>query len=138
MTAHHTKNKGDLGVLCAQVDLCKQGYDVLVPLTEHAPFDLVAYKNGQFLRVQVKYRAASKGKITIPLETYWADKSGTHRRQYDTESIDLFCVYCPDTEECYYFSTDGINQSITLRIDPPKNNQVSGIKLAENYRTVPR
>ncbi len=40
----------------AQVDLLEQGFAVLLPLTEHCPFDLVAYKDGEFRRVQVKYR----------------------------------------------------------------------------------
>ncbi|MCZ2258066.1 hypothetical protein KSU66_06130 [Sporosarcina sp. G11-34] len=45
---HHTKNKGDLGVLKAQVDLHQKGYLILNPLTEHAPFDLVVYKENNF------------------------------------------------------------------------------------------
>ena len=45
---HHTKDKGDLGVLKAQVSLYEQGYSILLPLTEHAPFDLVAYKDNDF------------------------------------------------------------------------------------------
>jgi len=56
MASHHTKDKGDLGVLKAQIDLFEQGFTIFVPLTEHCPFDLVAYKDGEFRRVQVKYR----------------------------------------------------------------------------------
>ncbi len=48
MIPHHTKNKGDLGVLKVKVDLYQQGFLLLVPETEHAPFDLVIYKNGCF------------------------------------------------------------------------------------------
>jgi hypothetical protein len=51
---HHTKVKGDLGVLKAQVSLYEQGYLILQPVTEHAPFDLVAYKDGIFKWIQVK------------------------------------------------------------------------------------
>jgi len=40
---HHTKDKGDLGVLKAQVDLFEQGFIVALPVTEHAPFDLIIY-----------------------------------------------------------------------------------------------
>ena len=40
--AHHTKTKGDLGVAKAFAYLVEQGYVVLFPATEHAPFDLVA------------------------------------------------------------------------------------------------
>lgn len=48
---HHTKNKGDLGVLKAQVDLHQKGYLILIPHTEQSPFDLVVYKDGYFKRV---------------------------------------------------------------------------------------
>ncbi len=33
---HHTKDKGDLGVLKAQLDLFEKGYTILLPYTEHA------------------------------------------------------------------------------------------------------
>ena len=49
---HHTKNKGDLGILKAQLDLFKQGYSLYFPLSEHEPFDIVAYKDHKFLRIQ--------------------------------------------------------------------------------------
>ena len=42
---HHTKNKGDLGVLKAQVDLHEKGYMILLPQSEHSPFDVVGYKD---------------------------------------------------------------------------------------------
>ncbi len=51
---HHTKEQGDLGVLKAQIDLFEQGFTILLPLTEHSPFDLAAYRKGEFRRVQVK------------------------------------------------------------------------------------
>ena len=60
MIKHHTKNKGDLGVLKAKLDLFEQGYLILNPETEHAPFDLAIYKNGEFKSVQVKYRSLNK------------------------------------------------------------------------------
>ena len=46
MKHHHTKTLGDLGVLKAQVDLYQKGYWVSIPLTEHAPFDLMSTRNG--------------------------------------------------------------------------------------------
>lgn len=33
---------------------------ILNPETEHAPFDIVAYKEGIFKRVQIKYRKLKK------------------------------------------------------------------------------
>ena len=78
MIRHHIKEKGDLGVLKAQVSLYEQGFSILLPVTEHAPFDLVAYKDGLFKRVQVKYKSVDKtGALTVHFRSCWADKHGT-------------------------------------------------------------
>jgi hypothetical protein len=53
---HHTKDKGDIGVAHAIADLADQGFVVLTALCEHAPFDLVAYRDGTFARVE-QFRA---------------------------------------------------------------------------------
>ncbi|HEX5058311.1 MAG TPA: group I intron-associated PD-(D/E)XK endonuclease [Kofleriaceae bacterium] len=65
MRYHHTKNKGDFGLVQAMADLTAKGWAILVPLTEHEAFDLVACREGRFLRVQVKYRAMSRGCVTL-------------------------------------------------------------------------
>lgn len=134
---HHTKDKGDLGVLKAQVDLAEQGFMVLIPLTEHSAFDLVAYKDGAFKRVQVKYRKVSNGKLNVSFRSSWSDKHGNHTKPIDKNQIDLFCVYCPDLDECYYFDPSKFAKSLTLRVEPSKNNQQSNVHLAADYRKVP-
>lgn len=133
MKNHHTKNKGDLGVLKAQVSLCEQGYLILTPNTEHSPFDLVAYKDGQFLRVQVKYRSVSKGKIEVSFKSIWVDKSGTHSVPVDKNEIDIYCLYCPDTDKCYWVDPKQFNQSVALRVTDTKNKQQEGINLASDF-----
>ena len=135
---HHTKEKGDLGVLKAQLDLFEQGFLILNPVTEHAPFDLVVYKDWRFQRVQVKYKSVDKsGSITVHFRSCWADKNGTHMRQTDKDEIDLYCIYCPDTDECYYLDPKNYNRSVTLRVEMPRNNQTKNVKLAVDFRRVP-
>jgi hypothetical protein len=134
---HHTKDKGDLGVVKAQVDLVQRGYLVLVPFSEHAPFDLVAYKQHEFLRIQVKYRSAIKGVLRISFRTSWADKNGSHERAIDKDEVDLFCVYCPETDECYYFKPQEFGQGTSLRVVAPKNNQAKLVRMAEEFRKIP-
>ena len=119
MRVHHTKNKGDLGVLHAQLDLAKRGWTICLPQTEHAEFDLIAYKDGRFLRVQVKYRAAVNGLVAFPLTTCWADKHGVHSVAIDKNAIDVFCVYCPNTDRCYYVEPRKVSRSVHIRISPP-------------------
>ena len=40
---HHTKDKGDTGLLKVMCDLSEQGFKILTPFSEHLPFDLVAF-----------------------------------------------------------------------------------------------
>ncbi len=135
---HHTKDKGDLGVLKAQLDLFEQGYAILNPVTEHAPFDLVAYRDGVFKRVQVKYKSVDRtGSITVHFRSCWTDKHGTHMRHVNKDEIDLYCIYCPDTESCYYLDPSDYGKSVTLRVETPRNNQQRNVRLADDYRRVP-
>jgi len=137
-TNHHTKNKGDFGVLKAKIDLVSKGYMILSPETEHAPFDLVAYQNGDFYRIQVKYRSAKNGLIRVVLKSVWADKNGTHVSNVDKNSIDYFCVFCPDTDECYYFNPKNIEgYNFAIRIHKAKNNQTSGVHFSNNFLDFP-
>ena len=137
MRFHHTKNKGDLGVLHAQVDLVEQGYGVLLPLTEHEAFDLVAYREGTFWRVQVKYRAAVGGVISLALESSWADRHGTHSAPLDKDRVDVVCIYCPDTRRCYYIEPRRHGTRVCLRIAPTRNGQSRGVSFAEDFTRFP-
>jgi hypothetical protein len=135
---HHTKEKGDLGVLKAQVDLFEQGFTLLSPMTEHSPFDLVVYKNGEFRRIQIKYRKLDDtGKLDIKFSTCWTDRNGTHTRAIDKNEVDLFCIYCPDTDECYYLAPKEFGNYVCLRVESPKNGQKKNIHFASDYRRVP-
>lgn len=136
-TTHHTKDKGDLGVAKAYCDLVEKGFLVLFPSTEHAPFDLVAYDGSKFTRIQVKYRKAVNGVIQFRTFNWWADKNGSHSKLIDKSQVDVFCVYCPDTDKCYYFKQENIGSTLSLRIETPKNNQFKNIKFADDYIGVP-
>lgn len=138
MLYHHTKTKGDLGVLKAQLDLYQKGYMILLPYTEHAPFDLVAYKAGEFKRVQVKYRELNaKGILEVRFRSTYSTGKGIVEKEIDKVEVDVYCVYCPQTDSCYYFDPKDFKKSISLRVDAPKNNQEKRIKFANVYRGLP-
>jgi len=138
MRPHHTKDKGDLGVALAIGDLADQGFVVLTPLSEHAPFDLVGYRSGAFVRVQVKYRAVSAtGTIEVQFRSCWSDSKGTHERRLDKGGIDVVCIYCPDTQTCYYIDPRQFRRSVTLRVTPSRNCQERNVLKADEFRLVP-
>lgn len=137
MVRHHTKDKGDLGVAKAFADLVFKGYDVLFPATEHAPFDLVAHAAGIFHRIQVKYRSARGGAIQLNLRSTWSDRNGVHTIPIDKNAIDAICIYCPETDECYYIRPIDHGASVALRITPTKNGQQKRILRAAAFRNLP-
>ena len=137
MAAHHTKDKGDLGTAKAHADLAAQGFTVLFPVTEHAAFDLVAYGSGRFHRVQVKFRSSRAGAISVQFRSVWADRNGTHMKPSDKSEFDVVCIYCPETDECYYVRPSEFGQSVTLRVVPARNGQLAGVLPAERFRRLP-
>jgi PD-(D/E)XK endonuclease len=137
MLVHHTKTKGDLGVLAAELDLFEKGLLILRPQTEHAPFDLVVYRDERFYRVQVKYRAAVDGLISFHLATCWADKHGVHVVPIDKSAIDILCIYSPDARRCYYLDPRGPKKTVNLRLSPPRNQQKKNITWAHECTEIP-
>lgn len=134
MAPHHTKDKGDLGVAKAHADLVSQGFIVLFPATEHPPFDLVAYRNGIFYRLQVKFRSGRSGVVKVQFRSVWSDRKGVHNRPTDKNTIDAVCIYCPETDECYYVWPRDKQMSVTLRIAASKNGQEAGVLRGADFR----
>jgi hypothetical protein len=136
-TMHHTKEKGDSGVFHVMLDLQNRGYVICVPLTEHAPFDLVVCRDDKCFRIQVKYRTIRNGTVSISKRTSWADKNGTHAKHYAEDVFDFFAIYCPETNQCYYVPFQSVESTFTIRIQNSKNNQAKNIHLADEYLKAP-
>lgn len=131
---HHTKEKGDKGVGFVIADLMSKDISVCLPISEHLPFDLIAvYPDGKLKKVSVKYRMAARGRIEVLLKSTYSDSKKIHIKPIDKSAIDMIAIYCPDTNMVYYVDHNQFNKSICLRLEPPKNKMLTGIKLAENY-----
>ena len=122
----------------AIADLADQGFIVLTTLCEHAPFDLVAYRDAMFLRVSVKYRSLlPSGAVQVQFRSSWADSNGAHARPIDKDDIDILCIYCPDTKACYYLDPKAFGRSVTLRVTASRPNESRNVLLADQFREVP-
>jgi hypothetical protein len=134
---HHTKDKGDLAVAKVQAHLIERGASVLLPLIEHAPFDLVAYADETFYLIQVKYRAAVKGAVVLHFRSTWVDRHGSHVTPMSREEVDIVAIYCPGTGATYYLNPADFRASLALRIEPPRNGQARGILMATDFLLMP-
>ena len=140
---HHTKTKGDIGVFKAMADIACQGFCICLPQTEHAPFDIAAYKDGEFRRIQVKYRSEPKrkgkklGAISVMFRSCASNSNGWYHKKIDKNKVDIYCIYCPETNECYYIDPKKYNKSVSLRITSESlNGQITNINFAKNFRNI--
>lgn len=136
MNTHHTKQKGDLGVIAVAKDLIQKGFFVSLPLTENAPFDLIASSQKNDYRVQVKSCSAKNGSVSVDLRGSWADQYGVHTGLYDLDDFEVLAVYVLERDICLYFSFAG-EKSVCIRLDEPKNNQKLGVKMWSEYLSFP-
>jgi hypothetical protein len=130
---HETGWKGDIGVAKATAELLRQGYSVLVPVASTSPFDLVAYRDEKFVRIQVKYRKAKNGAIEVRSRRSIVTNGKITQRSLTTDECDMICAYCPDTDECYFFRCGGSKNALTLRFSAPSNGLVKRIHWAKDY-----
>jgi hypothetical protein len=88
-------------------------------------------------RIQVKYRTVSRGVLPMHFRSIWSDRNGVHRRPMAREEVDVLAVYSPDTRECDYIDPDDFGESVSLRVEPPRNGQTSGVTMASDFRAMP-
>lgn len=144
---HHTKEKGDLASLKIAAKLSEQGLKVLVPLSEHMPFDLVAFdpSRNTFYKVQCKYRKEKLGKIEIKLKSCYSTSKGVVSKRYDSGSFDVLAVYVPERDLVFFCTealTSTLQDSIVFRTEPPKPSGKGGLlnnsRMVEDYLEFPK
>lgn len=114
---HITKEKGDLATIKAMADLTSKGYSILTPVvSEHLPFDFIAYKNQNCFRIQSKH--SSNGYVYD--RTSWNDKNGNHAKYYKNTDFDYYALYLPKSDVVIYphISFGGISIRDTMPKSP--------------------
>lgn len=135
------KRKGDLAELMVAADLVRQGHRVLFPYGEDAPYDLAVDREGRLERVQVKYTTARNGVLEVRCRTHSLTGGrvvATHR--YTSADVEWLAAFDPEGGRCYYLPSDDLGEgrsTLTLRLEPARNGQVAGVRMAERYRRLP-
>src|SRR5688500_19600781 len=97
------KRKGDLAELKIAADLMERGYGIAVPWGEDCDFDLIAYRDDELHRVQVKH-ARSDG-IVVPARCNSLSRTNgkvRRRKQYTTRTIDWISVWDVSTDRRFH------------------------------------
>ena len=131
-----SKNK-QIGIIGEQIliaEFIKHGINVLLPIGDNSPYDIVIELNGIFYKVQVKTTEHIKNGKMI----FSTNKSNPYtkiNKKYTSNEIDLLGFYCIENGYIGLMSVYNCTSKDTiLRVDTPKNNQFEKIKMASNYK----
>lgn len=86
-----TQRKGDIALAKAISTFTTHGYDVSVPITESAPYDIVVDDGTRMHRLQVKY-CSSKNQ-QVGLRRIHSNAKGYVVKRYEENSYDWLYVY---------------------------------------------
>jgi hypothetical protein len=115
-TTHDTGDRAEVAVLN---DLVRLGYKILIPYGHNWRFDVAAYKDGKFMRVQVKnaVRSMKNGHERYVVRAYTG--VGAKKYRYTDSDIDVIAAFIPCTEEVVYIRLQDFcgHQEMLLRKD---------------------
>jgi len=131
------KAKGEKGQKVVIGELAKHDIEVLIPLSDNLPYDLVIDWQGRLLKCQVKssdYRPSkASGMVEFSLKTNnWYKKTS---KTYSADEIDVMLL-CDLRDWSVYVlgpkDFDG-RSSFAMRDEAAKNGQKKGVNLREDY-----
>lgn len=93
----NSKQKGSLAVSQCIAKLYKLGYEVLLPIGDRSPYDLVFDDGYKLNKVQVKYAGKySKGSHKAGLRITGGNQSFNYAKKYRDDAFDYLFVYTED------------------------------------------
>jgi len=97
-----TQRKGDIAVAQAIATFTKINYDVSIPMTESAAYDLIIDTGLELKRVQVKYC----GGLEVDLRNIHSNSKGYVVKKLKEDSFDWLYVYTKDGRQ--YLITESL------------------------------
>jgi hypothetical protein len=110
----NTQRKGDYAVAKAISSFTRVGYDVLIPITESAPYDIAVELDGLIKRVQVKYCSSED----VDLRRIHSNSKGYVVKKTEKNAYDW--LYVLTSEETEYLIKECLHGRSTIR---PTENQ---------------
>lgn len=131
----NNKTKGELSEARALYEFQKYGIPVCIPWGDNQRYDMIADFNGKLNRIQIKTaNEEENGSIKCYCRSSKNHTTNKHCDKYIGE-VDYFVFYNQTYDIIALVPMEIIGEKsvITLRIQPTKNGQKSGIRFFEDY-----
>lgn len=128
-----TKQIGLIGEQVIISEFVKNGIEVLVPIGDNSPYDIVINHKGKFIKIQVKTTEFVKNDVMI-FSTNITNPFKKTSRLYRDDEIDFFGLYCIENGYVGLLPvSDCTAKETKIRLVRSKNNQRSKVKMADDY-----
>ncbi|HEV2874013.1 MAG TPA: group I intron-associated PD-(D/E)XK endonuclease [Thermoleophilaceae bacterium] len=132
--SRHPVDVGQRSEAAIFAELVKRGYRVLIPYGTNHRYDMVIDVGGRFLRAQCKTGRLRGGVIRFNTVSTRVNTRRTFITPYDADQIDLFLIYCPETDRVYALDVgEAASGYCALRVDPTANGQAKRIRWAADH-----
>lgn len=132
VTNLNPKAKGETTEATVANILMSRGLTVLKPVGDNKRYDLVLERQGSFYRLQVKtLRKVKETLIGSALSSTLHRRNG--KKQTYKDQADYFIFLYPPTNQAFVIPVKEAKTAVRFRLTPPKNKQIRGIRLAEDY-----
>jgi hypothetical protein len=132
----HPKAIGDRSTLAIMLALRETGVAMYVPFGENTRCDLIIDDGVRLSRVQCKTGRLRAGAVRFKTCSDYAHHPNPRSTSRDYQGeIDYFAVYCRETGGVFLVPIEDVplRRQATLRVDPARNGQTRGIRLAAQY-----
>lgn len=135
--------KGNIGEAKVMTQLIESGWEVFIPFSGHAPFDLIGVhpETSQLYRVSVKscFKKNKDDAYGVRLSQVRMTVNGPKVSAFDNTSCDILACYLGGIDKiCFVLSKDIDTKSIlTFREKPPKTNIAGRLKLVDDFTSLP-
>lgn len=135
-----SRKKGDIAEKLFELECIKRDIDVYRPVSSGSRVDYLAYVDGVYKKVQIKYISTYNDRISISFTKHQngrrTEEGKPVYKKYCSDEIDMFLVYCPDTNEWYNIPIELADNSRCLTLTTlatSKNNQTKGVRYSYEY-----
>jgi Holliday junction resolvase-like predicted endonuclease len=97
-----THDSGDRAEFAVINDLVRRGYKILIPYGHNWRFDVVAYKDGTFFRIQIKMGIVDKHRKNSRFVVRAHTGDGRYKHRYTNDEIDIVASFLEEADTVVY------------------------------------
>lgn len=115
----NTVEQGRIGEAIVVTELVKQGYEVYMPVFGNAEVDMIAAKDGQFLKVEVKTtrKPTKSGRYVAKLQSVRPNKTANILKNFDGQRADILAVVTLPTGRVHLLDAKQYDQRTSVTVD---------------------